>query len=147
MYKLSDSGLKYVEALQPKENKEKKATTKSRKPRTKTESQYKDLNIDDLNLDKYPQIKALKGIKAKMIMAMHMITSEKKGEWFTASDASHILIDKFGESATEAQIKGVFKNNKTWFKSENIEGSNRDVKRKLLNGGKQFAESLMSESS
>ena len=53
------------------------------------------------------------------------------------------MTDVFGESATKDQVGGVFKREKLWFKVENVNDNKRDVKRKLLNQGIAFAESLL----
>ena len=50
--------------------------------------------------------------------------------------------DIFGESATKDQVDGVFRREKRWFKSENIDGNNKMMRRKLLNEAKLFAQSL-----
>ena len=52
------------------------------------------------------------------------------------------MTDILGESATVKQVDGVFRREKRWFKSENIEGNNKLVHRKLLNEAKTFAQSL-----
>ena len=53
------------------------------------------------------------------------------------------MTDIFGEAATKDQVNGVFKREKLWFKAENVDGSNREVKRKLLNKGIEYAQSLV----
>ena len=128
--------------MKPKEVKEKKTTSKLRKPSPKLKSTYADINCDELNLDKYPEIKSLKYFKEKMMIILYIITNEGKGEWFTTFDVLCLLTDVFGEAATKDQVNGVFKREKLWFKSENIEGNGKEVKRKLLNQGINFAKSL-----
>jgi hypothetical protein len=78
-----------------------------------------------------------------MMMALYMITQERKGEWFKVTDVEYILTDVFGESVTRKQIEGVFARNKTWFRSEKAENGNKEVKRKLLNSGLEFAKGLL----
>lgn len=142
-YILTVQGIQYVENFQPKETKEKKISNKPRKTIAKSTSTYVDINIDDLNLKNYPEIKSLKSSKEKMMMILYIITNENKGEWFTSTDIIFLMTDVFGEAVNIDQIKGVFKNHKTWFKVESIPESNKGVKRKLLNGGKEFAEALI----
>lgn len=143
-YILSAEGIKYAETFQPKGESEKKVV-KSRKPHIKAKSEYSGINIDELNLQNYPEIKALKAFKEKMMMVLYIITNEKAGEWFTTADVLYLMTDVFGEAATENQVKGVFKREKLWFKIENVGDNKRDVKRKLLNKGIEYAQSLMAE--
>lgn len=140
-YILTNEGINYVENFQPKDESEKK-TSKPKKARAKTKSDYEGINVDNLHLDAYPDVKSLKDFKEKMMMVLYIVTNEKAGEWFTTSDVLYLITDIFGEAATEGQIKGVFKREKLWFKVENIDGSKRDVKRKLLNQGIAFAKGL-----
>ncbi len=140
-YRVSNDGIDYINSYTPKEKKEKKAT-KVRKPRIKAKSDYVGINCDELNLDKYPEVKALKDFKEKMMTIMYIITNEGKGEWFTVADVLCLVTDIFGEAATKDQVNGVFKREKLWFKAESVEGNGKEVKRKLLNKGIEFAKSL-----
>jgi len=142
-YRVSSDGIAYVDAYKPKEEKEKKAT-KTRKTRVKTKSEYAIINCDDLNLNKYPEVKSLKDFKEKMMMVLYIITNEDKGEWFTTGDVLCLLTDIFGETATKKQVDGVFGREKRWFKLENVDGNKKLVHRRLLNEGKTFAQSLRS---
>ena len=141
-YILTTQGINYVESYSPKEEKEKKHT-KVRKPRKKVESEYGGINVDSLNLKNYPEVKSLKDFKEKMMTILYIITNEKVGEWFTTADVLCLMTDVFGEAATAGQVKGVFNREKLWFKVENIDGNKRDVKRKLLNNGIEYAQSLV----
>lgn len=138
-YILTSDGEERVEHMQPKE---KKSQSRHRKVQPKEKSVYSNVNCDELNLAKYPEIKKLKLFKEKMILILFIITNEGKGEWFTTSDVLCLMTDIFGESATKDQVDGVFKREKRWFKLENIDGNNRLVHRKLLNEAKTFARSL-----
>jgi len=143
-YKLTSSGIEYVKTYQPKDSTvEKPRVSKPRKARSKVVSEYAHLSVDDLNSQNYPEVKSLRNFKEKMMMALYIVLSEEKGEWFKLSDVMCILTDIFGESATEKQVEGVFNREKLWFKSENVEGSTKEVKRKLLNGGIDFAKNLL----
>ena len=53
-----------------------------------------------------------------------------------------LLTDIFGEPATKDQVNGVFKREKLWFKTENIEGNKHGNRRKLLNAGMDYARAL-----
>ena len=141
-YVLTSDGERVVAEMQPKEGKEKKTNGKSRKTRTKLRSAYSGINCDELNLDKYPSVKGLTTFKEKMMMVLYIVTKEGKGEWFTSSDVLCILTDIFGEAASDEQVKGVFRREKMWFKAENVDGSKKEIKRKLLNQGVDFAKSL-----
>lgn len=77
-----------------------------------------------------------------MMLILYIITNEGKGEWFTTADVLCLMTDIFGESATKDKVNGVFKREKRWFKSENVDGNNKLVHRKLLNEAKSFAQSL-----
>lgn len=140
-YILTAQGIDYVENYSPKEEKEKKHT-KIRKPRKKAESAYGGINVDSLNLKNYPEVKSLKDFKEKMMTVLYIVTNEKAGEWFTTADVLCLMTDIFGEAATADQVKGVFNREKLWFKIENIDGSKREVRRKLLNKGIEYAQSI-----
>lgn len=141
LYILTAKGIDYVENYQPKEAKEKKPA-KQKKDSSKSKSRYEGINVDDLNLRNYPDVKSLHDFKEKMMLILYIITNEQAGEWFTTTDVLYLMTDVFGEAASKGQINGVFKREKLWFKVENMEGSNRDVKRKLLNKGIDFAQNL-----
>lgn len=146
-YILTTSGINYIENYQPKERSEKSKTTKPRKSKAKLPSEYSTINIDDLNLDNYPDAKKLSSFKEQMIMIMHIITNEQKGELFSVADIQCLMTDIFGLHATENQIKGVFKNNKTWFKKENDPDNKRAYKRKMLQGAKDFIQKIIENNS
>lgn len=141
-YLISSEGIKFINEFQLKDEKEKKPI-KTKNTRKKVKSEYESINVDDLNLSKYPDIKSLKDFKEKMMMVLYIITTENAGEWFGTSDVIFLLTDIFGEQATKDQVNGVFRREKLWFKTENIDGSKKDVKRKLLNQGMEYAKSLI----
>lgn len=145
-YVLTMYGEETVKKMQPKETKERKPSSKPKKPRAKAKSIYSNINCDELNLDKYTEVKSLKDFKEKMMMVLYIISNEGKGEWFTTDDVLCLLTDIFGESATKDQVNGVFKREKIWFKAENVENNNKAMKRKLLNKGIEFAQSLITKS-
>lgn len=143
MYVLTLEGEETVKNMHPSEAKEKKMSSKPRKQRQQVDlSPYATINCDDLNLEKYPEVKSFKDFKEKMMLILYIITSEGKGEWFTTMDVLCLMTDIFGESATKDQVNGVFKRNKRWFKLEHIDGDNKLVHRKLLNEAKVFAQSI-----
>ena len=136
-------GISFIEDYTPKDKGDNKATIKrSRKKEEKKKSQYAELDLDKLNLDKYPSISGIKNFKDQMILLMYIITSEGKGEWFSTADILCVMVDLFGEPATKDQVNGVFNREKTWFKSEKKDG---EMKRKLLSPAKQHAEGLIIE--
>lgn len=142
VYVLTYDGEEAVKEMHPTESKEKKSVSKPRKQRPKADSVYSGINCDDLNLKNYPEVKLLKDFKEKMMLILYIVTNEGKGEWFTTADVLCLMTDIFGEAATNKQVDGVFRREKRWFKSENIDGNNKLVHRKLLNEGKTYAQSL-----
>lgn len=143
-YVITTEGIKYIENYQPQERAEKKVT-KPKKPRSKAKTSYEGINVDTLHLSNYPEIKKLHDFKEKMVMVMYIITNEKVGEWFSTADIIYLLTDVFGEAATVDQVNGVFKREKLWFKGEYLEDNKKEMKRKLLNQGIDFAKSLMAK--
>lgn len=141
-YILTAEGLLYAQNFQPSKEQEKKQS-KPRKNRSKIKSEYEGINVDALNIQNYPDIKTMHDFKEKMMMVLYIITNEKVGEWFTTSDVLYLLTDVFGEPATKDQVNGVFKREKLWFKTEDVEGNKNIKKRKLLNQGVAFAKELM----
>jgi DNA-binding HxlR family transcriptional regulator len=142
MYVLTLEGEESIKNMHPTEAKEKKTVSKPRKQRQKGDSPYSTINCDDLNLDQYTEVRLLKDFKEKMMLILYIVTNEGKGEWFTTADVLCLMTDIFGEAATNKQVDGVFRREKRWFKSENIDGNNKLVHRKLLNEGKSYAQSL-----
>ena len=142
MYVLTSEGEESIKNMHPTENKEKKTSSRPRKQRQKVDSPYSTINCDDLNLAQYPEVKSLKDFKEKMMLVLYIITNEGKGEWFTTADVLCLMTDIFGESATKDKVNGVFKREKRWFKSENVDGNNKLMHRKLLNEGRTYAQSL-----
>lgn len=140
-YIITNSGIKLIEGYEPKPQKEGK-TSKLRKPRIKIDSSYIGLTADDLNLNNYPEIKKLSSFKEKMMLVLYIVTNEKKGTDFTTNDILYIMTDVLGEDASVNQIKGIFKDNKTWFKVEVNPENKNIVKRKLLNKGLDYAKSI-----
>lgn len=145
MYVLTLEGEESIKNMHPAEAKEKKMLSKPRKQRHKVDSPYATINCDDLNLERYPEVKSLKRFKEKMMLILYIITNEGKGEWFTTTDVLCLMTDIFGESATKDQVNGLFNREKRWFKSEHIDGNNKLVRKKLLNEAKAFAQSLGTE--
>ncbi len=144
-YILTTEGMAYVEAYKPKaENIEKKnITLKSRKAVSGNSSIYGSLNLDEMNLKSYPVVKSLDSFKKQMLVVMYIITNEGKGEFFTIDDILHIMTNLWGLPATVDQVKGIFRREKTWFKQE-IDPTNKKAdRRKLLEGGKDFARSII----
>ena len=144
-YILTSSGISYAEDYQPKENIKKAKTTKSTKTKAKIPSQYSKINVDELNLSKYPDISRFKSFKEQMIMIMYIVTTEGKGEWFSVSDVQCLLTDILGLPASINQINGIFKDNKRWFQSEQDPNNKKAKHKKLLNGGKEFAIELLKQ--
>jgi hypothetical protein len=140
-YILSSNGIKFIEEYIPKDKGDNKGTAKrSRKKEVKKISQYVDLNLDQLNLEKYPSVSGFKNFKDRMILLMYIMTEEEKGEWFSTSDILFVMTDLFGEPATKDQVNGVFNREKIWFKSEKKDG---EIKRKLLSPAKEHAKGLI----
>lgn len=65
------------------------------------------------------------------------------GDSFSILDIECLMTDILGLPATNAQIKGVFDRNKTWFKDEENPNNAKALKHRLLQGGKDFAKSLL----
>ena len=142
-YTITDDGLKYIRTYQPKENGSEKKNRKARKTAVKTDSQYKGLTADDLRLSDYPQPKTMSSPKEQIVMIMYIITQEGKGEWFTVSDIQYLMINIFDLPSDKDKVNGVFRRNKSWFAAEQDDANKKAVHRKLLSGGKAFAEQLI----
>ncbi len=141
-YVISSEGIKFINKFTPK-NETEKSFVKSPKYSAKIDSRYVNVNIDNLNLNRYPEIKSLKDFKSKMMMVLYIITTEKAGEWFTTTDVMYLLTDIFGEAATKDQVNGVFRREKLWFLVRKVDENKRDSQRKLLNKGIEYAESFL----
>lgn len=144
-YMLTDDGIAYVEAYVPKDNSEEKKKTRprSKKSGLNVSETYATITADDLNAKSYPAIKNLSGSKEQVIMAMYIVTSEGKGEWFTVDDLIHLLVNIFEVSINDKKINGVFDRNRSMFFSEKDPNNKKASRRKLLSGAKDFAKELI----
>lgn len=145
LYILTSEGLEYVENYKPKDESsdKKKLPTKPRKKKSKIESVYASLCADDINLKNYPEIKSYAAFKDQMLLIMYIMVNENKGISFSTQDIECLMTDILGLPATINQIQGVFTRNKTWFKDEEDPINPKSVKHKLLQGGKDYAMSLI----
>ena len=143
-YILTTTGIQYVETYQPKESgQEKPKTAKSRKTKNKQLSTYANLCADDLNLKNYPEIKSQNTFKQQMLLLLYIVTVEGKGDSFSVTDIQYLMTDMLGLPASIDQINGILKKNKSWFKSEQDPNNKKAYKRKLLQGAKDFAQSII----
>lgn len=142
-YKLTMTGEEYVEKFVPKENKQRKSSTKSNRKGQKQETIYKDLNADDLHLNKYPEIKKLDSFKKQMMLTLFIVSEEEIGEAFSTVDVQHIMTDVLGLPATKDQVNGVFTREKTWFADAASEDDKKIVRHRLLIGAKDFAKEII----
>lgn len=148
-YMLTDNGIAYIEGYVPKEDsgEKKKSHAKAKKATNNVSEAYKSITADDLNLKNYPAVKALPGAKEQIIMAMYIVVNEGKGEWFTVDDVIHLLVNIFEVPADSDKVKGVFKRNKSMFYPEQNPDNKKALRRKLLSGAKDFAISIIQDSS
>lgn len=148
-YMLTDDGINYINTYTPKEDsgERKKPHPKTKKVASSIPSTYATITADDLNLKNYPAVKSLSGPKEKVIMAMYIVVNEGKGEWFTVDDVIHLLVNIFEVPANSDMINTVFKRNKGIFYSEQDPNNKKALRRKLLAGAKDFAASIMQDSS
>ena len=144
-YTLTTDGIAYIESYVPKENtvEKKKTHTKAKKSVSKISEAYVSITADDLNVQNYPAVKSLSGPKEQVIMAMYIVANEGKGEWFTAEDVIHLLINVFEVPADNDKVNGVFKRNRSLFASEQDPINKKAKRKKLLSGAKDFAISIM----
>lgn len=140
-YILTDDGIAYIASYSPKEagDEKKKATSKSHKKAGKSVSIYSNLTADDLNLISYPAVKSYSSSKEQVILAMYIVTTEGKGEWFTVADIEYLLTNIFELPTNIDMINGVFTRNKSMFKAEQDAENKKAYRRKLLSGAKDFA--------
>ena len=147
-YMLTDDGIAYIETYVPKETTEekKKARPRSKKNGLNVSETYMAINADVLNAKNYPAIKTLSGPKEQVIMAMYIVTNERKGEWFTVDDVIYLLVNIFEVPTNTDVVNGVFKRNKSMFASEKDPNNKKALRKKLLSGAKDFAVDLIENS-
>lgn len=144
-YILTDSGMCYIETYKPKDDNFEKKPSKARKVKNKSESIYSSLCADDLNLKNYPEIKSQSTFKKRMLLIMYIVANEGKGDMFSLADIQYLMTDMLGLPATDKQIGGIFDKNRSWFKSEQDPNNKKAYRRKLLQGAKDFVESIIGE--
>ncbi|MBO5316175.1 MAG: hypothetical protein J6B48_07095 [Clostridia bacterium] len=144
-YMITDDGFTYIETYVPKESQEEKKKSRPRAKKTglSISEEYTSITADDLNIKNYPAVKSLSGAKEQVIMAMYVVTNEKKGEWFTVDDIIHLLINIFEVPANIDMVNGVFKRNKSMFASEKDSKNKKAFRKKLLSGAKDFAKDII----
>lgn len=144
-YKLTQSGIYYVENYNKGEQEEKKKTKqKAYKPKNINDSLYASINADDLNMNKYVEIKTLKNFKDQMVLLLYIMTNEGKGDTFSVIDIIYLMTNILGLPATANQISGIIRRNKTWFTSEQDLINKKLYRYKLLQGAKVYAETIVS---
>ncbi len=148
-YMLTADGMEYINSYIPKENsgEKKKSRSNARKTTSNISEAYTTITADDLNIKNYPAVKSLSGAKEQVIMAMYIVTNEGKGEWFTADDVIHLLVNIFEIPANTDMVNGVFKRNKSMFASEQDANNKKALRRKLLSGAKDFAAAIIQKES
>jgi hypothetical protein len=144
-YIITADGISYVESYIPKviSTEKKKMPSKAKKAPSKVKSIYSDLCADDLNLKNYPEIKAQNNFKKQMLLVMYIVSNESKGDTFSVLDLQFLMTDVLGLPATADQINGIFKKNRTWFKAEQDPNNKKSIRRKLLEGAKDFARNII----
>lgn len=143
-YMLTNKGLEYIENYQPKENGEEKSKSpRPKKTHNKKSSVYASICADDLNLKNYPEIKIQDTFKKQMLLTLYIMAQEGKGESFSIADIQYLMTDMLGLPTSSDQISGVFKRNKSWFKSEPDPDNKKAYKWKLLQGAKDFVETIL----
>jgi len=143
LYIISQKGYKYITNYEPKDKSDKKPR-KTNVAKKKIESAYSSLNADDLNLSNYPAIKNLKTSKEQIILAMYILTNEKKGEWFKNSDIEYIMPNLFDVRVTRDMVSNAFRQ-KSWFDTQKAEDDAKSQKHRLLAHAKTFAEKIIAE--
>jgi len=144
-YMLTDAGIEHIESYVPKEDsgEKKKARSKARKVSPNISEEYAAITADDLNIKNYPAVKNLSRTKEQVIMAMYIVTNEKKGEWFSVDDIVHLLVDIFEVPANRDKVNGVFQRNKSMFTSEQDANNKKALRHKLLSGAKELANAII----
>lgn len=143
-YIITNEGLTYIEMYVPKiTSEDKKKSHITKKKYAKIDSVYSSLSADDLNLNKYPEIKSMKNFKDQMMLVMYICASENKGEAFTAQDIECLMSDILGLPARNTQVQGVFRRNKIWFKDEDDPNNPKMVKHVLLQCGKDYVKGII----
>lgn len=145
-YSLTRTGERFIENFVAKSKGDSKAKSRPRTARSKASSIYSSLTADDLNLAKYPEIKAQDSFKKQMMLTLYIVFKEGHGDTFSILDVKCIMTDKLGLPATDKQIQGVFDRERTWFTSIVDETNKKAYKHRLLVGAKDFAESIIEKS-
>ncbi len=143
-YILTNSGIQFVDNFQAKDQRtEKPIFSGTRKTREKAVSVYSEICADDLNLKNYPEIKKLDSFKKQMLLSLFIVTNEGKGDTFSTADIQFIMTDILGLPASKSQISGVFRRNRNWFKTDSDPNNQKMLRRKLLQGAKDFAQTII----
>lgn len=137
-YCLTTKGLKCVDEYIPSKKEPQPRGKKTNK--ALIESELIKIDLDSLNLEKYPDITKMKRFKEQLICVMHIYTDEANVEYFSHNDLVLILKDKFSISATTKQVGTALSRYKPNVCSEKINGI---LKYKLMAKGKTDAQEII----
>lgn len=76
---------------------------------------------------------------------MYVVTMEKKGTWFLATDVEYIILNFFNEHITLKQVQNTFDQNRNLFAKQKSESNKKANEYRLLSGAMNMIESIISE--
>jgi hypothetical protein len=137
-YQVTNLGIEYVqnyESSVKKARKQKRAPTKS----DDTDLKILDIPIDELNLNKYPDICKLERTEERGLLLLQIYSKEKKIDALSAEEIVAILKTKFAIPATYPQINTSLRRSKPKVDTIKIDGKQ---KYRLMKPGEAFLAEL-----
>lgn len=139
VFKMSQKGIEHFQNYQPKEKKPSKITKS-----IKATKDYPSLTVtvDDLHCEKYCDITKLNNYSEQIWLLMYMYTNETEFKSYSRNEVATLLRKRFGINLSDWQIRHFFEEAGSKL---HVEGSKKDMKYTLMQGGIAEAERIISE--
>lgn len=144
VFKMSQKGIEYFQNYQPKEKntKNKKSSKATKSPKATKDYPSLSKTVDELHLEKYCDIRKLSNYVEQIWVLLYIYYKETDQKTYTRDEVSQLLRIRFGINPTDRQIKRFFEIAGTKLHKE---GSKKDMKYIIMQGGIAEAERIISE--
>ncbi|CDE59453.1 unknown [Fusobacterium sp. CAG:439] len=144
VFKMSQKGIEYFQNYQPKEKntKNKKSSKATKSPKATKDYPSLSVSVDDLHCEKYCDIEKLPNYADQIWVLMYMYTNETEYKSFSREEVATLLRKRFRINVSEWKIRHFFEEAGSKLHTE---GTSRNIKYVLMQGGIAEAERIISE--
>ena len=141
---MSQKGIEHFQNYQPKEKntKNKKSSKATKSPKATKDYPSLSVSVDDLHCEKYCDIEKLPNYVDQIWVLMYMYTNETEYKSFSRDEVATLLRKRFRINVSEWKIRHFFEEAGSKLHSE---GTSRNTKYVLMQGGIAEAERIISE--